>query len=286
MLFKLITAFCLFAASHAFANINVTTLQADFALDHQCSLAEAIVNANLDEVVFSDCESGLGFDVISLHVSGEIVLAQPLPAIQSQIRIEAPEQSLVLNGNSKHRLFTVQANGALTLSGFALVNGSDASDSLGGGAIRNFGELTILNMSLANHQAKFGGAIVADGDSIVEIKQSEFLYNYAATTGGALALLGNSNAMIEQSYLAYSQSDATGGAIFMTNQASLDLSATSLEANRSLYAQALHLQGESTVWMEQSHLSSDDKPACVIDYNARLYDVADNVTVASCPFSL
>ena len=58
----------------AAATITVTTSNPNIAADGQCSLIEAIVNANNDAATHADCPAGSGADTIVLPANANIVL--------------------------------------------------------------------------------------------------------------------------------------------------------------------------------------------------------------------
>src|SRR6185503_3843633 len=79
------------------ATITVTTDNPNIVADGQCSLIEAIVNANNDAATFPDCPAGSGADTIVLPASGNLTLSaadffaigpRGLPNITSRITIE------------------------------------------------------------------------------------------------------------------------------------------------------------------------------------------------------
>src|SRR6478672_156326 len=57
------------------ATITVTTNNPNIAADGQCSLIEAIVNANNDAATFPDCPAGSGADTIVLPANANITLS-------------------------------------------------------------------------------------------------------------------------------------------------------------------------------------------------------------------
>lgn len=129
------------------ATITVTSKDSRVRPDGQCSLIEAIVNANADAAFFSDCPAGSGPDTIVLPAKGNVsVKAQyddtygptGLPLITSQITIEGNGGRIRGQGNA-FRLFAVSNSGNLTLQN---VNVSRGSSSYGGGVFNN-GTLTI-----------------------------------------------------------------------------------------------------------------------------------------------
>jgi hypothetical protein len=83
------------------ATITVTTDNPNIISDGQCSLIEAIVNANNDAATHADCAAGSGADTIVLPANANVTLSAVygntygqfgdpigLPPITSQITIE------------------------------------------------------------------------------------------------------------------------------------------------------------------------------------------------------
>jgi predicted outer membrane repeat protein len=168
------------------ATITVTTKDSRVRPDGQCSLIEAIVNANADAAFFSDCEPGSGPDTIVLPTKGNVsVRAQydntygptGLPLITSQITIEGNGGRIRGQGNA-FRLFAVSNSGNLTLQN---VNLSGGSSSYGGGVFNN-GTLTIQNSTISGNRAGRGGGVSNHGTLTVE--NSTISGNNAGDGGG------------------------------------------------------------------------------------------------------
>ena len=82
------------------ATITVTTNNPNIVADGQCSLIEAIVNANNDAATYPDCAAGSGADTIVLPANANVTLSAVyangtqdgnpvgLPLITSQITIQ------------------------------------------------------------------------------------------------------------------------------------------------------------------------------------------------------
>jgi len=137
------------------ATITVTTKDSRVRPDGQCSLIEAIVNANADAAFFSDCPAGSGPDTIVLPAKGNVsVRAQydntygptGLPLITSQITIEGNGGRIRGQGNA-FRLLAVSNSGDLILQNVNLSGGS----SFNGGAVFNNGALTIQNSTISGN---------------------------------------------------------------------------------------------------------------------------------------
>ena len=119
------------------ATITVTTNNPNIAADGQCSLIEAIVNANNDAATHADCPAGSGADTIVLPANANVTLSNVygalysggppvgLPPIASRITIEGNGATIAREGTAPaFRLMAVRASGDLTLQSLTLSGGS------------------------------------------------------------------------------------------------------------------------------------------------------------------
>ena len=141
-----------------------------------CSLADQIIAANTDQAS-GECPAGSGADTITL--TGDIVLSQALPTINSDITIAGAGYSI--SGDGAHRIFEVVYPGALTLEYITLKDG--LADS--GGAIYNAGTLTIRRSTLRDNVATLWGGGLTSAFGFLTIEESSFIGN-SALTGGAI----------------------------------------------------------------------------------------------------
>jgi len=142
------------------ATITVTTDNPNIVADGQCSLIEAIVNANNDAATFPDCPAGSGADTIVLPASGNLTLSaadffaigpRGLPNITSRITIEGNGATIARQGNAPaFSLMHVAVGADLTLRRVTLSGGSAV---VSGGAISNDGTLTIENSTVSGNTA-------------------------------------------------------------------------------------------------------------------------------------
>ena len=221
--FRLIATvlFALFFASSVHA--------ADIAVDSDCSLADAIIAANLDRAE-GDCPAGRGADTIIL--SQDITLDGSLPKITSDITIEG--NGYTISGDHRYRIF-YNESGALTIhdltmtkgyvEGDLILNRADAShknttaNSFGGAIVNWKGVLTISGSSFSDNLAEYyGGAIYNRGR--VSISDSAFSHNSADGSGGAIANGGELS--ISDSAFSHNSAD-DGGAIYNSNRTTLSI---------------------------------------------------------------
>ena len=133
--------------------------------DGQCSLIEAIVNANNDAATHPDCAAGSGADTIVLPPGSTHTLSAPytnyhgytgLPVISSQITIQGNGSKITRKKSRKlNRLIAVASTGDLTLDKVTLSNGLEYY----GGAVYNLGTLTITNSTISGNVGFFGGGV-------------------------------------------------------------------------------------------------------------------------------
>jgi CSLREA domain-containing protein len=178
--------------------------------DHLCTLREAINNTNAQaDTTSGDCAAGTGDDVINFDPSlaGQTIAASTAGDTSAGLSAFIINHRVTIRGLSSDpgitiarsstgpniRLFTVASGASLTLqyltvsdgvarggnggSGFGFTGGGAAGL---GGAIFNFGSLTVLSSTLSNNQAIGGNGGAFDG-------------NGSATSGGG-GLSGNGGA--------------------------------------------------------------------------------------------
>ncbi len=184
------------------AILAVTIGDSSFADDGQCSLREAIVNANRDTQAFisaGECPAGSGDDSITLGIDVTLTSIDNsadgngdngLPVITSTITISGAGYTLSRDGASpSFRFFYLnQSSSILTLQNITVTNGN--GDTGWGGALRaSTGQIMIEAATFSNNQAANGGSIYRSGNSILKINNSRFLANQATSgSGGAINL--------------------------------------------------------------------------------------------------
>jgi hypothetical protein len=153
------------------ATITVTTNNPNIAADGQCSLIEAIVNANNDAATHADCPAGSGADTIVLPANANVTLTNlfdfaGLPQINSPIIIQGNGATIARNGNAPDfQLVAVTNSGDLTLQNVTLSGGRTFDR---GGGLINYGTLNIANSTISGNAANYGGGGVSNwGTAII-----------------------------------------------------------------------------------------------------------------------
>jgi hypothetical protein len=229
------------------ATITVSTSNPNIAADGQCSLVEAIVNANNDAATHADCPAGSGADMIVLPANANVTLnavygmtysqfGSPvgLPPITSRITIEGNGSTLARQANAPDfGLVFVRGNfssqgvpprpGDLTLQNVTLSGGThgglsnagrlDIQSSIISGntgrGVTNSGILTVENSSISNNTADFwGGGLYNTGRTT--IIKSTISGNVAGDSGGGVYNYGTLT--IENSTVSNNTATVGGGA--------------------------------------------------------------------------
>jgi CSLREA domain-containing protein len=177
------------------AGISVnTTVDEDNTNPAACSLREAIVAANTN-AAYGGCTAGSGEDIITFAVTPggpgcmdgvcTIALASTLPDLTTSMSITGPGANLLAvqrseaPGTPLFSIFRIAQNVTVAISSLTL---SNADSSENGGAIRNFGSLTLTGLSLFNnHTSAAGSAIFNTVNGTVTLTNSTLWEN---TAGG------------------------------------------------------------------------------------------------------
>jgi hypothetical protein len=230
------------------ATITVTTNNPNIASDGECSLIEAIVNANNDAATHADCPVGSGADTIVLPANANMILNTVhgftetgfptpgfpigLPEISSRITIEGSGATIARQVDAPNfGLIAVKrsfpgspAQGDLTLQSVTLSGGSSF-----GGLSNVGGTLTIENSTVSNNTGGGGvsnfGGFSGGGTSggTLSIKNSTISGNAA---GGVSNIYGT--LIIENSTV----SNNTGGGGVSNFDGSLTIANSTISGNQ------------------------------------------------------
>lgn len=193
-----------------YANLNLTAKVGDY---HVIEIsAKQLSDANLRDAV-TDALNSTQDSLIVLRTTArlnKIVLTGGLFNINAPGKtitiVSLGKTKLTLDGNANSRMFVVSnVNTHLKLGGLTLCNGyangsSDITKS--GGAIRNYGMLTLTKCTFSGNRAESGGGAI---------------YNYSSTGSNATGILTASNCK----FLNNTAADA-GGALYNTRTATLE----------------------------------------------------------------
>ncbi len=261
--------FILYAAAvlSAFCLSDNKVMAAVIPVDVTCNLHDAIVAANTDSPT-GGCRAGSGADTI--YLTEDVTLNEELPIIKSVISIDG--EGYTISGANRFKIFKVgerplgrgdpdtdikltinrlTIKEALSIgigSALYVAIGAEAdiyhsqitdNSARDGGAIFNWGDLTIINSSLSyNLATNNGGAVKNHGSATLKVLNSTFRNNSAGNQAGAIFSSGpatiKSSGFVKNSAL-------EGGAIFVEKD-HLTISDSTFSANTgALSGGALHL---------------------------------------------
>ncbi|NJO14945.1 MAG: CSLREA domain-containing protein [Thioploca sp.] len=135
------------------ATIIVNSLEDTTLADGQCTLREALDNANQDTAGVGDCLAGSGDDVIDLvGLNGTITLSAQLK-ITSNLILKGPgAEKLTLSGNFQTNVFYIDSGATVKINGVKIIEGKAISycyeNGIAGG-IHNLGTLTLTNSQVS-----------------------------------------------------------------------------------------------------------------------------------------
>lgn len=197
--------------AHA-ASITVNSLADTKTVDSNCTLREAIENANKNDATNADCIAGSGTDTITFSVSGEITLTTGLPTISDAagLTVDGTGQALTVSGNNLVKWGTILHDASLTLNNMTVTKGYFATNS---GAIENYGTLTITHSIFSNHaNGGYDGGAIYNFGGVVTVIDSTFSGNTAAQDGGGIYSLSGIVNIIDSTFSG--NTAANGGGIF------------------------------------------------------------------------
>ena len=151
------------------------------------------------------------------------------------------QQGTIINGQqSGNSIFTINKGVTVTITNLTLTNGTDTNY---GGAIYNYGNLTITNSTLTDNTAAVGGAIYNYGN--LTITNSTLKDNTATNTGGAI-INDHGTLTVTNSTLTDNTAQQQGGAIY-NYQGTLTVTNSTLTDNTAAVGGAIFNEGNLTV---------------------------------------
>lgn len=231
------------------ATITVNT-QVDAFLDGsdgKCSLREAIINADADAQIHTDCPPGDGEDTIVFQAGVTMItLILDLPAINDAdgLTIDGGD-TVTISGDNTYRPFFINSGADLTLQNITLTMGNINPGS--GGAIFNIGTLTLDNVDITNSNAQASGGAIWNSGTATMTGSSTSGTSSIAGDGGAI---GNSGTFTIKNSDIDGTAFGSGGGISSDGELIIMNSSTiSGHADRGggIYNQALATITDSTV---------------------------------------
>lgn len=215
------------------ADIAVNGKNPNIQADGECSLIEAIVNANEDGATYADCAAGNGDDTIvlggktyALKTVNNVGDHGPngLPVISSSITIEGNHALIIRNENApEFRIFEVTESGDLTINDTTISGGylSDAylgpllGYAYGAGIYNNGGIVTLTNSTVSDNAVVIiGGGIFNTGGGEVTLMHSTVSGNSSEDDGAGIYNAEGKVALINSTVSGNDSQDGEAGGLF------------------------------------------------------------------------
>ncbi len=259
--------------THA-ASLTVDAATPYVAADGECSLIEAIDNANNDAQTHADCPAGSGTDTVTLNtdinLDGTDTFTQEgpngLPPITSNIIIQGNNKTITRDGGGpSFRILYVAAGANLTLKNLTVSNGLLTTGFDNGGGIFNRGTLTVMDTTVTNSRVEGinpgGGGIYNQTGGVLTLINSRISNNAADNTssvnfkqGGGIYNLGTLT--VRNSNISVNDSCNQGGGIYSTGNLTIENSTISGNTSREV-AGGLYVNFASTNRIYNSTFSNN-----------------------------
>jgi hypothetical protein len=203
------------------ATISVDRVDTDDVNDAFCSLAEAIVAANLD-TPYHGCTGGSGVDVVEFDLPpGSTILggSVALPTVTSSLVVAGPGAGeLTIDGADLQPLFLV--------------------DSGSGGAALEITDVTLTGGNAFTFAFNRGGAATVAAGDVGVFRRVVFRDNFSELAGGALLLLGETgapaNGTVEDCHFDANEGGLVGGGAITAARSILAVSRSTFTLNSTL----------------------------------------------------
>ncbi len=191
------------------ASITVNGTADTIANDGQCTLREAIINANNDNTSGStDCAAGSGSDTLILPAGTYVLTLSGFDNtsaggdldINSDITIigAGAGSTIIRQTVATERVIHIVSNYTVNISGVT-ITGGDEGNAQGGGGVQNNGTLTINNSVITGNTTTTNGGGVFNANGALVIQNVTFSGNSAAGRGGGLLTTGTGTLSIRDS---------------------------------------------------------------------------------------
>lgn len=248
-----------------------------------------LADAGYGSLRYASVQSCPGDTLDMRNLEGGISLDSSISIRHNQVWLGNTKRPLILKGSGSHRILTVENGVSFYADFMSLTNGRDTR--YGGGAIRNFGKLELLGLSIYDNEAPSGGAIGNYG--LGDSSASAYLINCTLARNTASSLDGgaienvpfdqSARLRLEHCTIAENEALRRGGGIFNLGAAAdVDVSLTILTENRaangeSIYGKSVSARGHNLL---ADTLGTQGSSAMgmgsIINPNATLYPLADN----------
>lgn len=226
----------LFGVAQVFAaGITVNSAADDIiAGDGQCTLREAIANANGDtDTTSGDCVAGFGTDTITfnLPVASTITLTGTQLSLTNRLTIDGnAAPGLQVSGNNASRVFEVQPSAIITMQNFSIISGTVVADNGGGIRVTSNARLTLNSITISGSSADLGGGIY-NNDARLTLINSTIMNNSAAIGGGGIYVERDISTITNTTISGNSSIGLSGGGGILQDRGTLNIFNSTIASN-------------------------------------------------------
>ncbi len=198
----------------------------------ECTLRAAIEQANADGVATT----------INITAAGVITLSSNLPSITTDLTVVGPgADRLTIHGADSYQPFYIAYGRTVVISGLTLTR----ARAYYGGAIVNWGKLTISTCTVSYNTAESNGGGIHNYAGALVIKASTISNNLSYHSGGGIYNLSG-NLTIESSIISSNVVSGTGSGGGIASSGILTVTNGILSGNQADYGGGLDLWGSGT----------------------------------------
>lgn len=171
------------------ATITVDTLNDGTTADGDCTLREAIINANGNDGSQPDCAAGTGDDRIEFSVAGTLTVSSTLPQFSDQMFTTVIDggDAITVSGGGSEQVFNSGADVDLHLLKLTVTDAVSPASRGGGLVMGTQAEVLIRNCIFENNSSQLAGGAIGNLNGILVIENSVFRNNECIDcSGGAL----------------------------------------------------------------------------------------------------
>lgn len=297
VLVALILLAILFVPPTVFASsIIVTTTSDVLASDGECSLREAVLNANSDsDLTDGDCEAGSGADVIQLAVGTYVLTIDPDKNDSKSGALDIWDDVTIIGMGAENtiidadglwdRVFSINAN--TTIRNLTVTGG----DTEGAGAAFSVGEANLAvydSVVTQNKTHGFGGAFATNAGTIT-VENSSIENNIAYSGGGAAYVSGwaqmnlvNTAVLNNQAGSGGFEANVYGGGVYVDYGSTLNATNVTFSDNTAGFGGGAIYNGEGELNLLHVTIAENDaKIAGGAIYNDGTGTVASSIIVGN-----
>lgn len=243
------------------------------------SLRQALIDEPADGRVYfaTDCPSASPL-TLSTAAGGTFL------TLTKNVTIDGDGHDVVIRGDgSTNRIFNASGR-QVTFKELTIDNG-DVGGGGGGAMLIDAGDVTIIDSTISNHQAGFGGAIYVRNGGLLEIRNSTFTGNSATSQGGVMTTrsAGDDIIIINSTFSNNSAANG-GGVIYSLNGGTIHIFNSTIFDNNGGAQGAVRNVGGAAIDFQNTLIANNTSVNCnggnLIDNGNNL---ADDATCGTIP---